>query len=96
VTILVNSLHQDGTKLLSQEKASHQEYIRIPAESYSAKKPEGYNKGNRDMDCQEPLGGEALHICSPIPEWDIQEKNKDGNGNKQVHSYLSKISTILL
>jgi len=33
------------------------------------------------MDGQEPLGGEALHICSPVPEWDIQKENETADDN---------------
>ncbi len=37
------------------------------------------------MNGQEPLGGEALHICSPVSERDIQEKYKDGNEDEFAH-----------
>jgi hypothetical protein len=33
------------------------------------------------MNSQEPLGGEALYISSPVPEGDIQQENKDGDEN---------------
>ena len=37
------------------------------------------------MNGQKPLGGEPFDICSPVPERDIQDKNKDGDDNKSSH-----------
>jgi len=76
---------------LSQEKPGHKENIGIPDESDATQKPEGYNKGNRNMDGQEPLGGESLHIRPPIPKGDIQKENDDADENKYGHSDLPKI-----
>jgi hypothetical protein len=43
------------------------------------------------MDRQEPLGRKAADICPPVSEWDIQDKNKDGNDDKLSHGDPSKI-----
>ena len=86
--------HYERSEFLSKEEGSHKKYVGIPAESYSTKKPEGNNKGNRNMNGQEPLCGEALHICSPIPEGDIQKKNKEAYEKKFRHAYFSKISIL--
>ena len=37
------------------------------------------------MNGQKPLGGEAFDISSPVPEGDIQDKNKDGDEDKCSH-----------
>jgi len=39
------------------------------------------------MDGQEPLYGEAPDICPPVPEGDVQDKNKEGNDDKSAHIY---------
>ena len=44
------------------------------------------------MDGKEPLSRKAPHICPPVPEGDIQHKNKDGNYNELSHGVPSKIS----
>ena len=91
MTALMYQLHDYRSEFLSQEKPGHKENIGIPDESDATQKPEGYNKGNRNMDGQEPLGGEALHICPPITKGDIQKENYYTDENKQAHSDLSKI-----
>ena len=84
--------HYKCTEFLSQEESPHKEDIGIPAKSYAAKKPEGNNKGNRNMNGKEPLAGEALYICPPVSEWDIQQKNQDAYENEFSHAFASNIS----
>jgi hypothetical protein len=84
--------HYKCTEFLSKEESSHKEDIAIPAKSYAAKKPESNNKGNWNMNGQEPLHGEVLHICSPVSEWNIQQKNQEAYENEFSHAYPSKIS----
>ena len=40
------------------------------------------------MNGQEPLGGEALHIGPPIPEWDVQDENKDAYKDEFAHFFF--------
>ena len=67
--------HYLRSTLLSQEKSTHQNYISIPAESQVAENPHGYYEGHRDMDGQEPLGGESPDIKPPVSKRDIQDEN---------------------
>jgi hypothetical protein len=85
VAASMNPHEQQFPALLSQEESTHKEKIGLPAKSDSGKQPQGYYKRNGDMDGQEPLGGKAFDIGPPVPEWNIQYKNKDGDGDKLSH-----------
>ena len=71
--------------MLPQEKSCHQEQVGIPAETDMAKDPHGDYEGNGDVYCKEPLEGEASDMCSPVPEWDIQDKYCNAYAYKSAH-----------
>ncbi len=85
LAVAVNPIHQDGTKFLSQEKTTHQEHISMPTKTYVSKKSHGHNKRQWNMNSQVPLQGETLHVSSPVPEGNVQQK--DNNGDKNQHSH---------
>ena len=80
--------YEQGPTLLSQEKSCYQEYVGVPAEAYITKDPHGDDEGNRDVNCKEPLHGEAPDICPPVPEWNIQDTYKNADENKCAHEIL--------
>lgn len=71
--------------MLSQEKSCHQEQVGIPGEADMAKDPHGDDEGNGDVYCKEPLGREASDMCSPVAEWNIQDKYCNAYYNKPTH-----------
>ena len=81
LTIIVDPLHQHGTKFLAQKITAYQEHISMPAKTNISKNPHGYNKGHRYMNSKEPLGGKPFYISSPVPEGDIQQEHEDGDEN---------------
>lgn len=82
----MNALHQDGSKLLSQEEPAHQEHIGVPSKSDSTENSQGYDKGDGNMDGKDPLSREPFDIRSPVPEGDIQDKYQDRNGYQMAHA----------
>ena len=77
--------------MLPQKISSDHEYVGFPTKAQPRKNSNCNNEGDRNMDGQEPLGGEALYICSPVSEWDIQNKNTNANDKKLRHGDHSKI-----
>jgi hypothetical protein len=60
--------------LLSQEERCHKKYIGVPAEAYMAKDPHGDDQRYREVNGQEPLGRKTFDMCSPVAEWNVQDK----------------------
>ena len=82
----MNPFHNHGAKFLPQEESTYQENIGVPAKSDSTNNPQSDDERHRYMNGQEPLGGEAPDMSSPIPEGDIQDKNNKRDDDKFCHS----------